>query len=213
MLTTLMTEASLASLAEQLEEETRVLDRIVYKNYNQHRRGLYFASLRMMQRSCAKLLRLEASKCFADVVVGVVGLDADLSLVNSIGEAVNKLALAAKLARQARVRANKAAVRFSSLVAQGFFLPFAVVCLALTSTVCELANKFADAAANAYRYVASAWLGKLRALAGGLSTSERRILASTVMPWLVKSHALVGKPFISRQNHDDDNGDDIGEAL
>jgi len=48
----------------------------------------------------------------------------------------------AKIAKQANARSRLAARKFSALVAQGFFLPFAVVCLALVSHLAELSLKF-----------------------------------------------------------------------
>ena len=68
-------------------------------------------------------------------------------LVCSIGQALVDLAGLARLARRAHHCCLVAAKRLSSLVAQGFFLPFGVVSLGLVSRLASHAKFFCNRAA------------------------------------------------------------------
>jgi hypothetical protein len=125
--------------ASTLSEEVALLKRVLYKNHSQHRRSLYFHSLKSAYRSAKRIGDVDAEEQAALRAVRLLeGASAADDLRLAAAEVANILAQVSALGKSARlahVRCYRAAKRLSGLVAQGFFLPFAVVCLACASRI------------------------------------------------------------------------------
>lgn len=120
-----------------MNDEVKVIGRVVYKNKNQHRKLQYFQVLQMAYRKLTKLqaaLALHESlkqACLAMLAKAKTSKEVDLDLLKRTLDAT---VLAANLHPVASKYCVLAAQRLSGLVAKGWFLTFAVIALA---SVCK----------------------------------------------------------------------------
>nr|XP_043621071.1 uncharacterized protein LOC122592821 [Erigeron canadensis] len=135
-------ETRLQSFISQFQSELGVLDRIIHKNKNQHRRSSYFQYLLKVRRDC-KLLQatnLEeiVSSCF--LVINGNRPKQKVQLLESLkrrkgdGGKHNflvRLLGAARLLSQMVEPMVKAAIEISTLLARSFFMGFSTTVLAL----------------------------------------------------------------------------------
>ncbi|KAK9057049.1 hypothetical protein SSX86_024415 [Deinandra increscens subsp. villosa] len=135
-------EARLQSFIGQFHSELGVLDRIIHKNKNQHRRSSYFQYLLKVRRDC-KLLQstnlLEIINSSFHVINGnrprqKVHLLESLKRRKCDGGKQNflsRLQGAARLLSQMAEPMLKAAIEISALLARSFFMGFSMTLLAL----------------------------------------------------------------------------------
>ncbi|KAI3770579.1 hypothetical protein L6452_01717 [Arctium lappa] len=135
-------EARLQSFLGQLQSELGVLDRIVHKNKNQHRRSSYFQYLLKVRRD-SKLLQsinLEEIVNSSFLVINGNRPKQKVQLLESLkrrkcdGGKHNFLARlegAARLLSQMAEPMLKAAIEISTLLARSFFMGFSMTVLAL----------------------------------------------------------------------------------
>ncbi|XWS11196.1 hypothetical protein CRYUN_Cryun38cG0063300 [Craigia yunnanensis] len=134
-------EEKLKSLLGQLEAERGILERIVYKNKNQHRRSSYFQYLLKVRRDLRllKSANLEEllSSCF-QVITGTrpkqkLQLLESLKRKNDVGKPnfMERLLGAARLLSQIVEPMLRAATGVSTLLARTFFMGFSLTVLAL----------------------------------------------------------------------------------
>ncbi|KAK1440046.1 hypothetical protein QVD17_05871 [Tagetes erecta] len=135
-------ESRLQSFLSQFQAELGVLDRIVHKNKNQHRRSSYFQYLLKVRRDC-KLLQstnlLEiVNSCF--IVINGNRPRQKVQLLESLKRRkcdggkptfLARLQGAARLLSQMVEPMLKAAIEISTLLARSFFMGFSMTVLAL----------------------------------------------------------------------------------
>ncbi|KNA06130.1 hypothetical protein SOVF_183910 [Spinacia oleracea] len=135
-------EERLKSFLCQLQAESGILDRIIYKNKNQHRRCSYFQYLLKVRRdvklfnsihmeelldSCFNVITGEKPKQKASVLESLKRKKCDGVKFNFI----ERLQGAARLLSQMVEPILKAAIEISTLLARSFFMGFSVMILAL----------------------------------------------------------------------------------
>ncbi|XP_076885639.1 uncharacterized protein LOC143535202 [Bidens hawaiensis] len=135
-------EARLQSFLGQLQSELGVLDRIIHKNKNQHRRSSYFQYLLKVRRDCnllqsTNLLELVNSSF---IVVNGNRPRQKVHLLESLKKRkcdggkhsfLDRLLGAARLLSQMVEPMLKAAIELSTLLARSFFMGFSMTLLAL----------------------------------------------------------------------------------
>ncbi|XP_076888088.1 uncharacterized protein LOC143538402 [Bidens hawaiensis] len=135
-------EARLQSFLSQLQSELGVLDRIIYKNKNQHRRSSYFQYLLKVRRDCkllqsTNLLELVNSSF---IVINGNRPRQKVNLLESLKKRkcdggkhsfLDRLLGAARLLSQMVEPMLKAAIELSTLLARSFFMGFSMTLLAL----------------------------------------------------------------------------------
>ena len=136
-----------------------------------------------------------ARLCSARAALALLESASSALLDPAIGEALVQLATASQCAHAAWTRSRKAARRLSGLLAQGFFLPFAVVALALISRVALLAKHMLDALNAQTRELAQLWLARTRRLAATASPLQRQQAAECVTLWLARARLAFADAF------------------
>jgi len=211
---------TLREALRELTDELDVLRRLAYKNHSQHRRTLYFRAMKMAQRSLTKLAGFDAAPTRAAVALMEAAGSVQALLDPAIGEALVQLASALRCARAAWTRSRKAAQRLSGLLAQGFFLPFAVVALALMSRVAVLAKRMLDELDSQTRELAQLWVARTRRLAA--TSPQSREAAECVTLWLARARLACAEAFALPAQAVDGNGanvaaheneEDVGVAM
>ncbi|KAI3675593.1 hypothetical protein L1987_85183 [Smallanthus sonchifolius] len=159
-------EARLQSFLGQLQPELGVLDRIIHKNKNQHRRSSYFQYLLKVRRDC-KLLQstnlLEVVNSCFHVIKGdkprqKVHLLESLKRRKCNGVKHNFLARlkgAARLLSQIVEPMLKAAIEISTLLARSFFMGFSVTVLALLARLRVLTQQILLDVVSAFNMASS----------------------------------------------------------
>ncbi|KAL5548291.1 hypothetical protein UlMin_003522 [Ulmus minor] len=164
-------EEKLSSLLGQLQAECGVLERMVYKNKNQHRRCSYFQHLLKVRRDLrllqsAKLEEL-VSSCFV-VITGKkpkqkVHLLESLKRRKCEGGTYNfmeRLLGAARILSQMVEPMLKAAVGISVLLARSFFMGFSMTILALLARIRVLVQQILLDVVSIFNMVSSLSLKK-----------------------------------------------------
>ncbi|KAL5548289.1 hypothetical protein UlMin_003520 [Ulmus minor] len=164
-------EEKLSSLLGQLQAECGVLERMVYKNKNQHRRCSYFQHLLKVRRDLrllqsAKLEEL-VSSCFV-VITGKkpkqkVHLLESLKRRKCEGGTYNfmeRLLGAARILSQMVEPMLKAAVGISVLLARSFFVGFSMTILALLAHIRVLVQQILLDVVSVFNMVSSLSLKK-----------------------------------------------------
>ncbi|CAM8997233.1 unnamed protein product [Rhodiola kirilowii] len=135
-------EERLNSFLTRLQLEYPILDRIVYKNKNQHRRGSYFQYLMKMRRDLRLLqsIRLEEILTHCFYVIDGKKPKQKVSALESLNKSMRdngkhnfmeRLLGAARLLSQMVEPMLKAASKISTVLAQSFFMSFSVAVLAI----------------------------------------------------------------------------------
>ncbi|CAO2837590.1 unnamed protein product [Amaranthus hypochondriacus] len=137
-----VSEERLKSFLCQLQAETGILDRIIYKNKNQHRRCSYFQYLLKVKRdlklfhsihmeelldSCLNVITGRKAKQKAHLLESLKRRKCDSSKSNFL----DRLQGAARLLSEMVEPMLKAATEISTLLARSFFMGFSIMILAL----------------------------------------------------------------------------------
>ncbi|ONK56202.1 uncharacterized protein A4U43_C10F5180 [Asparagus officinalis] len=136
-------EEKLKSLLSHLQTESGILDRLVYKNKNQHRRCPYFQALQKVRRD-VRLLRSAGLEEILGVLFPIIDgkkpaqrafLPKKQKKNNPIGKHnyQERLLGVARLLSQMAEPILKAAIQISFLLAKSFFTGFSLTTLALLS--------------------------------------------------------------------------------
>ncbi|XP_071698981.1 uncharacterized protein [Rutidosis leptorrhynchoides] len=161
-----MIEARLQSFIVQLHSELGVLDRIVHKNKNQHRRSSYFQYLSKVKRDC-KLLQSTnlfelVNSCFRvindDRTKQKVQILESLKRRKCDGGKYNflmRLQSAARLLSKMNEPMLKAAIEISNLLAGSFFVGFCMTVLALLARLRVLTQQILVDVVSVFNMVSS----------------------------------------------------------
>ncbi|KAI3753906.1 hypothetical protein L2E82_25971 [Cichorium intybus] len=159
-------EARLQSFLSQFQSEFGVLDRIVHKNKNQHRRSSYFQYLLKVRRDC-KLLQstnLEEIVTSSFLVINGSRPKQKVQLLESLkrrkcdGGKHNflvRLQGAACLLSQMVEPMMKAAIEISTLLARSFFMGFSMTVLALLARLRVLTQQILLDVVSVFNMVSS----------------------------------------------------------
>jgi hypothetical protein len=126
--------------AGTLAHDLAVLEQLVYKNYNQHRRGIYFRHLQGVKSRFARLGR------FASILRSLDDLGAAASATSGPAPASLDAAVTTFLAQcqelfDATVATLQCARHFLNLIVSGYFLPFALTGTAVLSRLFVLSRR------------------------------------------------------------------------
>ncbi|WOG90552.1 hypothetical protein DCAR_0309796 [Daucus carota subsp. sativus] len=135
-------EARLESLIKELRVEYGILDKLVYKNKNQHRRSSYFQYLLKVRRDLRLLLQsdnLETTLNSSFLVVHGKRPKQKVQLLESLKRRkcdgkhtfLDQLLASARLLSQIIEPMVKAAMEISALIARSFFMGFSLTVMAL----------------------------------------------------------------------------------
>uniref|UniRef100_A0A7N0RCU6 Nucleolus and neural progenitor protein-like N-terminal domain-containing protein n=1 Tax=Kalanchoe fedtschenkoi TaxID=63787 RepID=A0A7N0RCU6_KALFE len=135
-------EERLNSFLAQLQSEYAILDRIVYKNKNQHRRGSYFQYLMKVRRDLRLLQSVKLVEILTQCFYVIDGKKSKqkVSALESLKKSkrdsgkynfMDRALGAARLLSQMVEPMLKAASKISTLLAQSFFVSFSVTVLAI----------------------------------------------------------------------------------
>ncbi|BBH01952.1 hypothetical protein Prudu_012371 [Prunus dulcis] len=135
-------EEKLTSLLGQLQAESAILERMVYKNKNQHRRGSYFQYLMKVRRDLRLLQSTKLEEILGCCFQSITGKrpKQKVHLLESLKRRkcesgkynfMERLLGAARLLSQMVEPMLKAATEISTLLARSFFMGFSLTILAL----------------------------------------------------------------------------------
>ncbi|KAL5697667.1 hypothetical protein ACHQM5_028788 [Ranunculus cassubicifolius] len=139
-------EKRINSLLAQLQSEAVILDKIVYKGKNQHRRGSYFQYLLKVRRDTKLLISANLEEILKFVFQYISGTQpnkrAKKRKINDEKHYFQmRLLGVARLLSQMVEPMFKAAIEFSKLLARTFFMDFSLVLLALIARLRTLVQQ------------------------------------------------------------------------
>ncbi|XP_026449228.1 uncharacterized protein LOC113349469 [Papaver somniferum] len=159
-------EERLKSFLIQLQNEFRILDRIVYKGKNQHRRCFYFQYVMKVRRD-VKLLLSAGLQEMLDFLFQIINEKKPTRTVNLLEslkrrkcntEKYNyqeRLLGVARLLSQMVEPMVKAAIEISSLLARSFFMGFSVTILAILGRLRVLVQQILLDVVSVYNMISS----------------------------------------------------------
>ncbi|RXH82932.1 hypothetical protein DVH24_003430 [Malus domestica] len=159
-------EEKLVSLLGQLQAETAILERMVYKNKNQHRRGSYFQYLMKVRRDLRLLQSAKLEELLGCCFQSITGKrpKQKLHLLESLKRRkcesgkhnfMERLLGAARLLSQMVEPMLKAAIEISTLLARSFFMGFSLTVLALLARLRVLVQQILLDAVSVFNMVSS----------------------------------------------------------
>ncbi|TQD90543.1 hypothetical protein C1H46_023889 [Malus baccata] len=159
-------EEKLVSLLGQLQAETAILERMVYKNKNQHRRGSYFQYLMKVRRDLRLLQSAKLEELLGCCFQSITGKrpKQKLHLLESLKRRkcesgkhnfMERLLGAARLLSQMVEPMLKAAIEISTLLARSFFMGFSLTVLALLARLRVLVQQILLDVVSVFNMVSS----------------------------------------------------------
>ncbi|CAN6691299.1 unnamed protein product [Malus baccata var. baccata] len=159
-------EEKLVSLLGQLQAETAILERMVYKNKNQHRRGSYFQYLMKVRRDLRLLQSARLEELLGCCFQSITGKrpKQKLHLLESLKRRkcesgkhnfMERLLGAARLLSQMVEPMLKAAIEISTLLARSFFMGFSLTVLALLARLRVLVQQILLDVVSVFNMVSS----------------------------------------------------------
>ncbi|XP_068339301.1 uncharacterized protein [Pyrus communis] len=159
-------EEKLVSLLGQLQAETAILERMVYKNKNQHRRGSYFQYLMKVRRDLRLLQSTKLEELLGCCFQSITGKrpKQKLHLLESLKRRkcengkhnfMERLLGAARLLSQMVEPMLKAAIEISMLLARSFFMGFSLTVLALLARLRVLVQQILLDVVSVFNMVSS----------------------------------------------------------
>ncbi|KAM6585417.1 hypothetical protein CsatB_012419 [Cannabis sativa] len=159
-------EEKLTSLLGQLQTECGILERMVYKNKNQHRRCSYFQYLLKVRRDLRVLQSVKLGEILSSCFQVITGKrpKRKIHLLESLKRGkfevenyhfMERLLGAARLLSQMVEPMLKAAVEISVLLAQSFFMGFCLTILALLARIRVLVQQILLDVVSVFNMVSS----------------------------------------------------------
>ncbi|KAL6289767.1 hypothetical protein ACE6H2_007277 [Prunus campanulata] len=159
-------EEKLKSLLGQLQAESAILERMVYKNKNQHRRGSYFQYLMKVRRDLKLLQSTKLEEILGCCFQSITGKrpKQKVHLLESLKRRkcesgkynfMERLLGAVRLLSQMVEPMLKAAVEISTLLAQSFFMGFSLTILALLARLRVLVQQILLDVVSVFNMVSS----------------------------------------------------------
>ncbi|XP_021828766.1 uncharacterized protein LOC110769151 [Prunus avium] len=159
-------EEKLTSLLGQLQTESAILERMVYKNKNQHRRGSYFQYLMKVRRDLRLLQSTKLEEILGCCFQSITGKrpKQKVHLLESLKRRkcesgkynfMDRLLGAVRLLSQMVEPMLKAAIEISTLLARSFFMGFSLTILALLARLRVLVQQILLDVVSVFNMVSS----------------------------------------------------------